>query len=367
MIKKAKVINEFIDSLISYPRTPEDVKHGGDYYYKWDSSLPFSSKSYASEISKNPDKDFVILNFADIQCHDEEAFSEVGEFYEETIDNLIKKTHPDLITLTGDNAFDPFAYLRLIRFIESYNIPWAPVMGNADHDGLVSEFWAAYQLCGAKNCLFKCGPEEMGDGNYIINITENGKIIHTLFMMDTHHEGEMHEDSYDHFYTNQIEWYKWAVKGIENETGKIVPSSVFMHIPVPEYVDAWQSVIDENGNLKQKYASLPFCKMQEKCGCPEFNNNFFEICRELQSTKNMICGHEHTNCFSINYKGINLTYAMKTGYGCYWEHKTHGGITLKIDSDGNTQTDFHYINPKESKNESFLDWYNNIYLPNLKK
>ncbi len=366
MLSNERINREFLESLILYPSAPDELENGDEYFYKWNNALPFDLEKYVIEIKKNPEKDFVILNFGDIQCHDGEAYSEVGEFYEETIDKLIKKTKPDLITLTGDNAFDPFAYLRLINFIEKYNIPWAPVMGNADHEGLVSEFWIAYRLTKAKNCLFKCGPEGMGYGNYIINITENGKPIHTLFMMDTHHEDGIQQGSYDHFYKEQIEWYKWAVEGIKNTVGRIVPSSVFMHIPVPEYLDAWYSIQDGKGGLLPPYDKVPFCKYQEEIGAPLFNFGFFELCKNLKSTKNMLCGHEHTNCFSIDYQGIVLTYVLKTGYGCYWEHETHGGTTLTVKSTGETITEHNYIAPCESENKKFLDWYNNFYLKKLK-
>ncbi len=366
MIFDERISGEFLESLICFPKSPEDLKNGDTYFYKWTEDLQFSSKKHTVSIEKNPKKDFVILNFGDVQCHDGEAFSEVGEFYEETMDRLIEKTKPNLITLTGDNAFDPFAYLRLINFIEQYNIPWAPIMGNADHEGLVSEFWLAYRLTKAKNCLFSCGPEGMGYGNYIINITENGKPVHTLFMMDTHHEDTIQSGSYDHFFKEQIAWYKWAVEGMKKEYTALIPSSVFMHIPVPEYQNAWDSVYNKtDGTLLPPYDSAPFCKFQEKIGAPLFNYGFFDLSRELGSTENMICGHEHTNCFSIDYKGITLTYVLKTGYGCYWEHKTHGGTTLTVKSNGKTVTEHHYIDPAQSKNEKFLHWYHNIYLKNL--
>lgn len=208
----------------------------------------------------------------------------------------------------------------------------------------------------------------MGDGNYIINITENGKIIHTLFMMDSHHEEEMQVGSYDHFYDNQIAWYKWAVNGIKNEAGSVVNSTVFMHIPVPEYQNAWDSIYNkETGELAPEYRDRAFCKVHEKMGPPEFNNGFFELCKELGSTKYMICGHDHKNCFDIEYEGITLIYGMKTGYGCYWERETNGGTTLTISSDGKIRTEHHYIDPKESKVKEFmLEYYGvNLYSEGL--
>ncbi len=355
MTADMKAVNKYLELTVLHPASPHEVSDREKCFYAWSEELPYSSAVYAKEIEKNPAKDFVILNFADIQFHDAEMLSHVGEFSEETMDKLIKKTKPDLITLTGDNAFDSLAYLRVIDFIESYNIPWAPVMGNADHTGLVSEFWADYRLAHAKNCLFDYGPEGMGDGNYIINITENGKIIHTLFMMDTHHEEEMQPGSYDHLYDSQISWYEWAVKGIAAEAGSIVPSTVVFHIPVPEYQDAWDKASD---SIKGK----GFCKMHEKNGAPLFNNGFFDVCKSLGSTKNIMCGHDHKNCFSIEYEGITLTYAMKTGYGCYWERETNGGTALTVSSAGDVKTEHHYIDPSESKVKMFMLEYYGINL-----
>ena len=364
MIADLDICNKYLDELINHPVSEDEVR-GGRCFYKWNENLPYD-RSYEISIEKNPDKDFVILNLSDIQCHDGEAFSQVGEFYEETIDKLIKKVSPDLITLTGDNAFDSFAHLKLIDFLESYAIPWAPVMGNADHTGCVSEFWLAYRLSRAKHCLFDFGPEGHGFGNYIINIRENGKAIHTLFMMDTHHEEEMMKGSYDHLTAEQIRWYEWAVRGIAQAEGKTVPSTAVMHIPVPEIQDAWDSVFDyEKQELTGRYKDEPFCKMHEKNGAPLFNNGFFEKACGLGSTVNMMFGHDHINCFCIEYKGINLIYAMKTGYGCYWENETNGGTTITVGSDGKTRVSHNYINPEKSKVKKFmLDYYNvNLYKP----
>ncbi len=359
-----KVAADYLTTLVNHPKTPDEVQDKENIFYKWDSSHPYSSDVYAASLEKDPTMDFVILNFADIQCHDGEAFSEIGEFAEETMGKLIAQTKPDLITFTGDNAFDPFAYLRLIRFIDAYNIPWAAVMGNADHKGIVSEFWAAYQMAQAKNSLFDYGPENMGYGNYIINIKENGKTIHTVFMMDTHYKDETQGERRDHLWDNQIEWYKWTVNGIAAQAGYVVPSTAIMHIPVPEYQDAWYSIYDKDTKtLAPEYKDLPFNKVHEAFCTPKFNNGFFALCKELGSTKTIVCGHDHTNCFAIPYEGITLTYAMKTGCGCYWEQETNGGTTLAVSSDGQAKVSFHYIDPAKSKVKKFaLDYYNiNLY------
>lgn len=362
------VAAKYLKMLTEHPAAPEELPNGESLFYEWDPSLPYSSDVYATQIEKDPDKDFVILNFGDIQCHDGEAFCQVGEMAEETMDKLIRGIKPDMLSLSGDNAFDPLAYLRLIRFLDAYDIPWAACMGNADQRGLVSEFWADYQMAHAKNSLFDYGPKGMGDGNFIINIVQDGKTVHTLFYMDSHHE-EMAPDGseyYDHFWPSQIAWYEWAVRGIAAEEGHVVPSTVIMHMPVQEYIDAWKSAHDEKtGELKEPFRSMDFCKVHESFGTPRDNNGFFDKCLELGSTKLMLCGHDHINCFAIPYRGITLAYTMKTGYGCYWEKETNGGTTLSVDGNGNVAVGYHYIDPTKSRVKKFvIDYYGiNLYGP----
>ncbi len=321
------------------------------FFSEWSATDNFTADCCA-EIEKNPDEDFVILNLADIQLKDDLVYEEQGEKTAEMIDALVKETEPDLITLTGDNAWGTIAYIKLIRQIDSYAIPWAPVMGNHDGQCLINEFWAAYLLYDAENCLFEFGPEDMGYGNYIINITENGKIIHTLFMLDTHNNAEFTlEDGstvsgYDHLWDNQIEWYKWAVKGISGITGNTVESSVFLHIPVCEYKDAWSEVYgsDEFGALAPELAPAAIGVNGEGVCCPPVNNGFFDVCKELGSTKNIFAGHDHSNNFQIYYEGIRLSYMLKTGYGAYYTEGLTGGTVISIDSGGAAYAEHLYMN-----------------------
>ena len=301
-------------------------------------------------MEKNPDEDFVILNLTDIQLSDDEVYGEMGDRSNAMIAKLIDEQDPDLITLTGDNAWDTMAYMELVDYIDSFGIPWAPVMGNHDGQGCISEEWCARLFMDAENCLFEFGPEDMGYGNYIINITENDEIIHTLFMMDSHGsknykdaDGNVFND-YDHFWPDQIKWYKWAVNGIADEAGKVVESTVFMHIPVYEYKTAWAEAWDEEADcFHPEYAETSFGRNNETACPAPVNNGFFSVCKELGSTKNMVCGHDHVNCSSILYDGIRLTYGLKLGEGCYFEEGMTGGTTLTINSQGSVLTEHQYV------------------------
>lgn len=328
---------------------------GEDQFFEdWSAETAFT-QDYCTTVEKTPGEDFVILNLTDVQLGEDEVFAKEGEYSFELIEKLVADTNPDLITLSGDNAWGYIAYIELIELLESFGIPWAPVMGNHDGQGCGTEFWAAYSLSKAENCLFKFGPADMGYGNYIINVTENGKIVHSLFMMDTHSsadfevDGKLVEDGYDHLWENQLEWYEWGVNGIkELNNGNIVESTVIFHIPVREYIDAWNAVSINKTEEKpygdgdaENEAYLQGSILEEWCPSPA-NNGFFKLCKDLGSTKTIISGHDHRNDSAVMYEGICLAYALKTGFGSYWSGEMIGATTITINEKGNASLENHY-------------------------
>ena len=321
---------------------------GGEasFFESWSASEKIAEDDYI-ELQKDPDRDFVILNLADVQLKDDELFGNEGEYTFELIEKMIKDQKPDLITLTGDNAWGLVSYVELINFLDSFEIPWAPVMGNHDGQSTFNEFWCAYLLDQSDYCLFKFGPKNMGYGNYIINITENNKIIHTLYMMDTHDSATFEGvDGYDHLWENQISWYKWAVRGTESLAGEPVESTVFIHIPVYEYSTAWDLYGDDvTQKIKPELAEVAQGYNREGVFCSPVNNGFFGVCQTLGSTKNIICGHDHVNNFQAYYEGIRLNYALKSGCGSYWDADLYGASVITVDSLGDAEVTHEYYAP----------------------
>ncbi len=348
-----KMILAFLMSLSQVFAPIGAVVQSGEaaYFTNWTLEEVFDEDDYI-ELKKTPGEDFVVLNLADIQLGDENVFAKEGTYSLELITKLIEANDPDLITLSGDNAWGPVSYMEVVSWLDSFGIPWAPVMGNHDGEGCISEFWAAYQLYEAENCLFEFGPKDMGYGNYIINVTENGNIIHTFFMMDTHDSAEFTlEDGtvvegYDHLWENQLLWYEWAVKGIEDLAGHKVESTAIMHIPVYEYIEAWEKVSitnpDGTNKLNPQFAKIAAGQKGEDCCPAPVNNGFFELCKDLGSTKTILVGHDHRNDFTVEYEGIKLAYGVKSGFGSYWDADKIGGTTIKINSKGKAKLTQHY-------------------------
>ena len=323
--------------------------------YEWSSELEFSEKHFV-ELSKTPGEDFKVLNLTDIQIYDSEVYTEgdIGQDCLNLVKQLIEDQQPDLITLSGDNFCSTLTTLELIEILDSYQIPWAPVFGNHDGGNIGEwQFWAAWHLANAEYSLFEYGPQDMGYGNYIINLTENNEVIHSFYMMDTHGiVGQVQVKDkiynvYDHLWSNQIAWYEWAVLGNERLAGHPIQSTAIMHIPLFEYKAAWQSVSTgkpvkgaQYGLLDPKYSDIAFGLCRIAGGWPPESNGFFDKVKELGSTKDIIAGHDHYNDFSVLYEGVRLTYSLHTGFGDYYKDDLYGGTILTINSEG--KTDLHH-------------------------
>ncbi len=299
------------------------------YYEKWSPEDAYVIDA-DNVIQKNPEEDFKVLIVTDVQLDSSEALGKTRFETEALIDSLFEKTNPDLIVAVGDNATGTFSYEWFISYFDSFGVPWALVMGNHDGQGTIGENWISYKLIKSDNCLYKFGPEDMGHGNYAVHISQANKIIHTIYLMDTHDSTDyfdgttLHEDVYDGLWKNQIEWYKWNVNGLNALTNSNVESTLFIHIPLAEYHDAYNAISSDPTAFGEKNEYI----------CNGINNGMFDVIKELGSTKNVIVGHDHLNTFSTTYQGVRLSYATKTGTGSYSDDSIQGGSLLTIDSDG---------------------------------
>ena len=186
--------------------------------------------------------DFKILMFTDTQLWADLSKNE--ECYDQ-MDALVAQTDPDLIVLPGDNLSamaSRFSINNFIRHMDSYQIPWAPTFGNHDSEIPSNSLnWQADQYMESEYCLLQKGPSNLyGCGNYVINITENGDPVYSVFTLDNGRYLEYDDGATKEIYMGyeQIAWYEWNVKGITESVGRTVPSMVFSHFAQPEFREA---------------------------------------------------------------------------------------------------------------------------------
>ncbi len=291
----------------------------------WDEDSVYERASVPVLI-KNQDEDFRILLFSDIQL--DSGLADDGTLI--LIDLLVEEIKPDMIMTTGDNTAWILAHdgvVKLVRQIDAYGIPWGVTLGNHDSEGQADRIWHGNQYEQALNSIFISGPSNIqGIGNYSVIIEdEEGKIRYALVMMDSN-ETRTYEvgTDYDYIYPDQIKWYSWLISGINSVENRIVPSMLFFHIPLPEFKDA--------ANLwkQNEPAAGTFGEIRENICCPPVNTGLFDSILDLQSTTHIFCGHDHVNNLSTLWKGVRLTYGLKTGSNSYSDDDMQGATLITV-------------------------------------
>lgn len=263
-----------------------------------------------------------------------------------TITAMIEKTNPDMIIVTGDITSEKenySAFKKFYTFIEGFKIPWAFTFGN--HEGLDIRYEPGEVLDPEKiadrqtlsdylesleYCFYESGDEAAdGMGNYYRTLRgKDGKALMSLIMMDSHSYDEVN-GGYDHFHENQVEWYEKTIKQIaldENgDESKTVPSLAFFHVPMQEFRDGY----NEGKRL--------WGRRLEKEGVPAVDDEMFETMERLGSTKGCFAGHDHMNNYSVEYKGIRLSYGLSCDHNIYVV-PFRGGVLINVKDDGSFTT-----------------------------
>lgn len=304
--------------------------------------------------------------------------------------SMLKAEKPDFVIVTGDIAYPvPFqagtfnnknGAKLFATLMESLGIYWT--LGYGNHDTELYSYYNReeitdfYSSGDYPHCLVQSGPADIdGSGNQVFNIVNSDNVItRTIFVMDSHSyiDGDFLGImwKYDSMHENQIAWYKKMVEESEQRNSDTiaamskkdakkyadfdkVPSSVFQHIPLTEYKDAWNEYV-ENGskdteNVKFNYGTVGEKNQGIYCGIHE--DNFFETMLELGSTDSVFCGHDHLNNFSLTYKGIDLNYGFSVDYLAYpgiYKLGTQRGCTV-INVDENGKIAYHLENYYQDK------------------
>lgn len=305
------------------------------------------------------DRDLKIVQITDIHIGGGWLSAKTDKKAINAVASMISAEKPDLVVATGDISF-PVPFLAatfnnqysariFASLMESLGVYWVPTLGNHDAESYsiysrekMGEFYSSEEF---KNCLFQIGDENIdGYGNSVINVkNSDGVITQSLFTIDSnaYPKGSFLglTGGYDNIHQNQIDWYKKTCEQLTADNTKFieekfqgdekadmlakfgsVKSLVFMHIPPVEYAEAWEEFkaneYADTENIKYYYGTLgePVCN-------PAEDDAFFETAVELGSTQGIFCGHDHINIFSMEYKGIRLTYGMSIDYLAY------GGIS----------------------------------------
>jgi hypothetical protein len=252
----------------------------------------------------NPNRHFKILQFSDIHWkhgspHEARLLS--------TIEGILDLEQPDLVVLNGDSVHSPTLALEGLRRITApmaaRGIPWAPTLGNHDDEGEAKRQEIAQFLESLPFSLMDCGPAELGAcGNYAVEILncDSDETAARLYFLDSGSYSPLKPrvGGYAWITRQQIRWFE------SSHLGCALPSLVFLHIPLPEFLTAW----DKSAGVGQK---------NETICAPELNSGLFAALLESGSVLGVFAGHDHDNDFAAKLQGISLCYGRSLGLDTY--------------------------------------------------
>ncbi len=264
------------------------------------------------------------------------------------IKSLVTQLKPDVIIMTGDLVYGEFdargtSQRKLVEFMESLDIPWAPVFGNHDSESAKGVKWQCEQYENAKNCLFKDG-NCTGHGNYTVGLLNKGELVRIIYMLDSHGcDFASDEDNRipEGIFEDQIEMIKNTAKRAEEVCGRKIPAFAAYHIPNHAFTRAAEakgySALDKytiGVDVEAKDGDFG-CKISPKTSYETTYEapNYVEDLKEA-NVDGVFVGHIHKINTSINYEGIQWTFGLKTGISDGYTIGQLGGTSIRVDAGG---------------------------------
>lgn len=277
-------------------------------------TLDFSQKRYETRVESN-------------------EVADTYNGYEKYVGQVIEGYKPDFIIMTGDNTYGEFddngeQHLKLIQFMDSFQIPWAPVFGNHDIESNMGADWQSEQFENATYCLFK-QRELTGNGNYCVGLRQGGKLKRVFYMLDSNGSGHASKRSLANGHTvttagfgdDQIEWYTQSITALKGEFPNVTISMAF-HIQFAMF----ETALEEYGYFPSTIRNnpidldqLPSAKEKGDFGYiggsahSDWDRNL-TVWNSIKTLgiDSVFVGHEHSNSSSVEYEGVRLTFGQKS-------------------------------------------------------
>ena len=239
------------------------------------------------------------------------------------IRKLVAYDDYDLIVITGDLTMSPQGpqlFSKLIRLMESFQIPWTFVFGNHETDFNTYQDYLK-RIKHTEYLYFKVGPSivDGGVGNFKITFMRENVPFYHAYFLDSKAERNpdtYNQSTYDYINSYQVQWYE---NHVAHDT---VDSIVFMHIPLIQY------------DVTEGYVGIYQEKQVYHQGKDE---GFFDALVFHGKSKAVFVGHDHLNDFYVIIEGILLAYGRITGFNGYG-HLERGGRHIHISNTGELST-----------------------------
>lgn len=244
------------------------------------------------------------------------------------LEKIILDTKPDLIIHTGDVMWSDgvknadVVFTNVMKFIDQFDIPFALTFGNHDTEEIVTRedlrniYEKNIRNKPKKSDVFLTGYRE----SYTIKLSKDGQIVTVLYMIDSGEFDRFGYGKYDWVLPEQVEWFR-KVSDKYKKNDDIKRNIIFQHIPLPEYRDVVDDLLDGYCAEEDKTISAPF-----------INTGLYANMLLNGETWGIVVGHDHDNNFDAVKYGVHLAYANSSGYQTYGD-LPKGGSIIEISLD----------------------------------
>lgn len=310
---------------------------------------------------QNPEKgNFRILQLTDVHLGGSLMSYHKDISALQTVYDLIDRTRPDFIVVTGDFVFplgiESFSFnnytpmMQFCSFMRNVGIPWALTYGNHDTEFVAShskeqldELFRQFDYQRTGTLFYPASqPEITGRSNQLIKLNNaDGSLNQILYLLDSNSYTGKGINDYDYIHEDQVQWYKDTLGDICQEEGRTVPSMIFTHMPLQEYQIAYGLYKEGNPAVQYYYGKVG--EQDEAICCSDYPSHLFQTAVEMKSTQGIFCGHDHYNTISMEYQGIRLTYGMSIDYlampGIARQTEQRGATLISVLPDGRMEID----------------------------
>ena len=262
------------------------------------------------------------------------------------------KEKPDLVVVTGDNVLNcddaskTKGYIdKLMSVFEQRGIPTAITFGNHDSEvGAMSrEELMAYYNTYSCSVSVDDGEALSGCGTYNLPImsSDGSKVKFNVWVFDSNDYDD--EGHYGYVKADQVEWYKAKSDELTAANGgEVVHSIAFQHIIVADIYEALKKTdrkrlysYSHMYNKDEYYMFDPdrvnHGTLTETPCSGYYNDGQFSAMVEKGDVLGIFTGHDHSNAFGVEYKGIEIGNTVSSRYNRDMFSSQYGYRMFEID------------------------------------